>query len=42
MTLKKIVQKTYGELYDKTLETIELIKSAGYNIITMWGHNFIN
>lgn len=28
---------TYGELYQKTLDKIELIKSAGYNLIYKWG-----
>jgi hypothetical protein len=28
--------KTFGELYQKTLEREELIKSSGYNLISIW------
>ena len=30
----------HGELYRKTLEREELIKNAGYNLITMWEKDF--
>lgn len=30
------VKKTYGELYNKTIEKEILIKAAGYNLITIW------
>lgn len=39
--INPISKKTYSDLYDKTLERIELIRSAGYNIITMREHDFI-
>jgi hypothetical protein len=36
------LKQTNGDLYDKTLERIELIKSDGHNIMTMWEHEFNN
>ena len=35
--INKMIKKTFGELYQKTLEKERLIKSAGYNLITKWG-----
>jgi len=32
-----ITKKTFGELYQQTLEKEKLIKSAGYNLISKWG-----
>jgi len=32
-----IIKKTFGNLYQKTLEKESIIKSAGYNLITKWG-----
>ena len=34
--INPINKKTYGELYNKTLEREKLIKDAGYNLITIW------
>jgi hypothetical protein len=34
--LNKTNHKTFGELYDKTVEKEEYIKSLGYNLIVMW------
>jgi len=33
-------KKTFGELYDKTLKKEKLIKSAGYNLITIWENDY--
>ncbi len=33
--------KTYGELYLKTKEKENIIKEAGFNLITIWEHDFI-
>ena len=38
--INPINKKTYGELYNKTLEREKLIKDAGYNLITMWEKDF--
>jgi len=32
--------KTYGELYQKTLEREEQIKDLGYNLVVMWEHDW--
>ena len=36
--INKVNKKTFGELYQKTLEKEKTIKSAGYNLITKWGN----
>jgi len=36
----QIVNKTYGELYNKTLKRDKLIISYGYNLIVMWEHDY--
>jgi hypothetical protein len=36
------VNKTYGELYKKTLEREELIKSAGYKLVSIWESDWDN
>ena len=33
-----VAKVTYGKLYQKTLNKEQLIKSAGYNLITKWGN----
>jgi hypothetical protein len=38
--INPINKKTYGELYRKTLEREQLIKNAGYNLVTMWEKDF--
>jgi hypothetical protein len=32
--------KTYGELYQKTLEREQLIRDLGYNLVVMWEHDW--
>jgi hypothetical protein len=32
--------KTFGELYQKTIERDQQIRNAGYNLITMWEYDF--
>ena len=32
--------KTYGELYQKTLEREQLIKNLGYNLVVMWEYDW--
>lgn len=36
-----LCKKTFGELYKSTMEREEIIKKAGYNLITMWESDFI-
>ena len=36
--INPISKKTFGELYQKTIEREKLLKSAGYNLITKWGN----
>jgi len=38
--INPINKKTYGELYNKTLEREKLIKDTGYNLIIMWENDF--
>lgn len=38
--INPVSKKTYGELYRKTLERDEKIRSLGYNLITMWEHEY--
>lgn len=38
--INPICKKTFGELYEDTLKREELIKSHGYNLITMWEKDF--
>jgi len=38
--INAVVQKTFGELYARTLKREELIRSMGYNLVTMWEHDF--
>ena len=33
-------KKTYGELYEKTLEKEKALKSAGYKVISIWENDF--
>ena len=35
--MNKMIKKTFGELYQKTLKREKLIKSAGYNLVVKWG-----
>lgn len=36
-----LLKKTYGELYDKTIERNNIITKLGYNLITIWESDFI-
>jgi len=38
--INPINKKTYGDLYNNTLEREKLIKNADYNLITMWEKDF--
>jgi len=38
--INKRSKKTFGELYQKTLERENLIRNAGYNLIVMWEDDF--
>lgn len=35
-------KKTYGELYDKTLEKEQKIRDIGYNLVVMWEIDYLN
>jgi len=35
-----VSHKTYGELYQKTMDREKIIKGAGYNLITIWESDF--
>lgn len=35
--INPISKTTFGELYKRTIEREEIIKSAGYNLIVKWG-----
>jgi hypothetical protein len=37
----KLVKKSYGELYQKTLEKEALIKNAGYNLVFIWESDWV-
>jgi hypothetical protein len=38
--INKVAKKTYGELYDKTLQREQDIKNAGYNLVVIWESDF--
>lgn len=40
--MNKITNCTFGELHQRTIEREKLIKSAGYNLITIWENDFKN
>jgi len=35
-------KKSYGKLYDDTIKREEIIKSEGYNLITIWESDYYN
>lgn len=39
--INPLVEKTYGELYTRTLERDSLIVSFGYNLVSMWEHEYL-
>jgi len=40
--INKTNNKTFGELYKKTLEREQKIKDLGYNLVVMWEYNWLN
>jgi hypothetical protein len=38
--INKIVNKTFKELYQKTIEKENFLKSNGYKVITIWESDF--
>lgn len=40
--INNAVHKTFGELYEKTMNREKIIKNAGYNLITIWESEFKN
>jgi len=41
-TYNPISKKTFGELYQKTLEREQQIRNFGYNLVVMWEHDWKN
>jgi len=39
--INPINKKKFGDLYKKTIERENIIKNAGYNLITIWEKDFI-
>lgn len=35
-----LIKRTFGEIYNQTLEKEKLIKEAGFNLVVMWEHDF--
>jgi len=33
-------KKTYGELYDETIKRENILKNAGFNIVTIWESDY--
>lgn len=42
LKINGICHKTFGELYQKTIDREKIIKSAGYNLISIWESDFKN
>lgn len=40
--MNMVSKKTFGELYQRTLEKEEIIKKLGYNLVVMWERDWIN
>ena len=40
ISINKRNGKTYGELYQNTLEREQQIKDFGYNLVVMWEHDW--
>jgi hypothetical protein len=40
--MNMVSKKTFGELYQKTLEKEEIIRKLGYNLVVMWEKDWIN
>lgn len=38
--INKVCKKSYGELYDKTMEREAFLKSKGFNLVTIWENDF--
>jgi G:T-mismatch repair DNA endonuclease (very short patch repair protein) len=41
-TYNPISKKTFGELYQKTIEREQQIRDLGYNLVVMWEHDWNN
>jgi hypothetical protein len=39
--INPLLKEKYGDLYNKTLEKEEIIKSHGYRLVTMWEKDFV-
>jgi Zn finger protein HypA/HybF involved in hydrogenase expression len=40
--INAVTKKTFGEMYQETLQKENFIKSQGYNLVTMWESEFIH
>jgi hypothetical protein len=38
--INSLLKKTYGELYEKTIKRTEFIESQGFNVVSIWGHDW--
>ena len=38
--MNNLLNKTFGELYDKTIEREEFLRKNGFNVISMWESDF--
>ena len=38
--INPLTKKTFGELYDETIKRENIIKNAGYNLITIWESDY--
>ena len=36
LDINQVSKKTFGELYQKTLEREQLIRDMGFNLVVMW------
>ena len=40
--LNKTVKKTYGELYEATMQKKQILEEMGYNYVCVWESDFLN
>ena len=40
--INKLTKKSFGELYDKTIERENVLKNQGYNLISIWENDYKN
>ena len=38
--MNDVSNKTFGELYEKTIEKEQMIKNLGYNLVVMWEYDW--